>query len=261
MDPIQSIEADEVLLSPLISEARAQAVEHRRRHSTYDYKSVHTADTDEMVAQGWEVHKHGERTTRLKRLKSHDQLLEDRVWSLLYRMGYSQLNGGRFNITFRRANGSTGRKQIDVFAYDGETAFVIECKSRADRGRRSLQKDLQETVSLQRYIRTSIRKLAEGKPTPKVIFAYATRNIIWSETDVERADDGQVSIITENELQYFDAFIKHMGPAGRYQILAEFLKGQKIPALDNVRLPAVKGKIGGDTYYSFVASPRRLLRP
>jgi DNA sulfur modification protein DndB len=174
-------------------------------------------------------------------------------------MGYQHLNGGRFNITFRRANNTTGRKQIDVFAYDGETVFVIECKSRADRGRRNLQKDIQETISLQRYIRASIRKLAEGKPTPKVIFAYVTANIIWSETDVERADDGQIGVITENELQYFDAFIKHRGPAGRYQVLAEFLRGQKIPALENVKLPAVKGKIGGETFYSFVASPRRLL--
>lgn len=259
MDPHESIEADEVLLSPLISDPKAQAVENRRRNSLYEYKSIHSADTEEMLAKGWETHKIGQRSTRLKRLKSHDQQLEDRVWCLLYRMRYDMMNGARLNVTFRRANGTTGRKQLDVFAYDGETAFVIECKSRADRGRRSLQKDIQETVSLQRYIRTSIRKLAVGNPTPKVIFAYATSNIIWSETDVERADDGQISIITENELQYFDAFLKHMGPAGRYQVLAEFLKGQKIPALENVRLPAVKGKIGGDTYYSFVASPRRLL--
>lgn len=258
MDPNTLVEADEVSLSPLVSDAKAQSSEHRRRNTPFEYKSVHSADTDEMVAKGWEVIRLGERSTRLRRAKSHDQQLEDKVWCLVHRMAYHHLNGARFNIGFRRANGSAGRKQIDVFAHDGETAFVIECKSRADRGRRSLQKDIQETVSLQRYIRASIRKLSEGK-IPKVIFAYATSNIIWSESDVERAADGQISIITENELQYFDAFMKHMGPAGRYQLLAEFLKGQKIPALEDVKLPAVKGKIGGETFYSFVASARRLL--
>ena len=51
-----------------------------------------------------------------------------------------------------------------------------------------------------------------------------------------------------------------MGPAGKYQILGEFLRGQKIPGLTNVRLPAIRGKIGGETFYSFVASPRSLLK-
>jgi hypothetical protein len=69
MDPHESIEADEVLLSPLVSDAKAQAVEYRRRNSNYEYKSVHTADTDEWVAKGWEAHKLGDRSTKLRRGK------------------------------------------------------------------------------------------------------------------------------------------------------------------------------------------------
>lgn len=259
MDLEHVVEPDEIVLSPLASDPKSQAVEYKRRNSGFEFKSAHPADTEAMVAQGWEAFRMGKRATRFRRPKSHDAQLEDRVWCLLYRMGYAQLNGDRFTISFKRANGSTGRKQIDVFAYDGETAFVVECKSRTDRGRRSLQKDIQETVSLKKYIRTSILRLSSGKANPKIVWAYATFNIIWSESDVERADDAEISIVTENELQYFEAFIRHMGPAGRFQVLAEFLKGKKIPALSDLRLPAVRGRIGGEIFYSFVASPRRLL--
>jgi len=51
-----------------------------------------------------------------------------------------------------------------------------------------------------------------------------------------------------------------MGPAGKYQILSEFLKGQKIPGIPNVKIPGIKGKIGGEVFYSFVTTPRALLK-
>ncbi len=182
------------------------------------------------------------------------------MWCLLFKMGYTALNGSNFKISFLRHDGSKGSKQIDVFAADEETVFVVECKSREDRGRRSLQRDIQETISLQNFIRTSVNKMYAGKPRPKLIWVYATNNIIWSETDVERAVAGNIVIITENELQYFEAFIKHMGPAGKFQILGEFLKGQKVEGLGAVTIPAIKGKIGGETFYSFVSTPRSLMR-
>ena len=95
---------------------------------------------------------------------------------------------------------------------------------------------------------------------PRSSGVYATNNILWSTQDIERADDGDIRIITENELQYFETFVKHMGPAGKYQILGEFLRGQKVPGLTNVKLPAIRGMIGGERFYSFVTTPRNLLK-
>ena len=176
-------------------------------------------------------------------------------------MGYKILNGKNFKISFVRPDGSAGAKQVDVYAEDDETAVVIECKSRLSKGRKSLQKDIEETRSLQSKFRNSIiNSRFKNRPKPKIIWIYATNNILWSIQDIERAESYDIDRVTENELQYFEAFLKHMGPAGRYQILGEFLKGQKIPGLSDVKLPAIRGKIGGETYYSFVATPRKLLK-
>ena len=185
-------------LSPLVSESKELISEQRTRKKAYVEKSIHLADVPEEQNQGWEVRRYGKRTAWVRRTKSHDKWLEDRVWCLLRLMGYQVLNGTNFKISFCRADGSVGKKQVDVYAEDEETAFVVECKSRSERGRRSLQKDIQETISLQSHFRTSInnRFAKNGKKKPKIIWIYATSNILWSTPDIERAIDGDIRIIT-----------------------------------------------------------------
>ena len=248
------------VLSPLLDDAALLAPEYRRRKNTNDFQSVHPADVPEEESKGWIVQRSGKRATRLKRGKRHDKWLEDRLWCFVYSMGYRNLNGNNFKITFERHDGSIGKKQIDVYAEDIETVLVIECKSREVRGRRSLQKDLQETKSLQEYLRSAIFKRYQGRAKPKIIWGYATNNILWSREDIQRAQDSNIQTITENELQYFETFLKHVGPAGKYQILGKFLTGQKVPGLADIKLPAIRGKIGGQVFYSFVATPRHLLK-
>ena len=58
------------------------ASESRRRRNAYDGKSVHPTDVPDEEGKDWEVQRHGKRSTRLKRLKSHGKSLEDRVWCL-----------------------------------------------------------------------------------------------------------------------------------------------------------------------------------
>ena len=255
IDPLETS-----VLSPLLDDPKPLAKTYRQRKSANEYKSVHPADAPAEECKGWVVQRAGKRSSRLRRPKTHDRWLEDRAWCLLYAMGYRVMNAENFKVTFTRANGSIATKQIDVYAEDEETALVVECKSRAERGRRSLQKDIQETISLQSDLRKAIDDRFAGRSRPKVVWIYVTSNILWSRPDIERADSGDVKIVTENELQYFETFVRHMGPAGKYQILGEFLKGQKIPGLADVKLPAIRGKIGGERYYSFVTTPRHLLK-
>jgi DGQHR domain-containing protein len=259
-DDVVVIAESTKFLNPLVENSKNLAMHGRIRKRAYDEKSVHPADVTDEEADGWIVQRAGIRSTRIKRPKTHHKWLEDRIWSLFHAMGYCTMNGENFKISFVRSDGSVGKKQVDVYAEDEETAVVVECKSREERGRRTLQKDIQETISLQSYFRTAIGKRYSGKPSPKIIWVYVTNNIIWSTPDIERAEDGGIKIITENEIQYFETFVKHMGPAGKYQILGEFLKGQKVPGLADVKVPAIRGKVGGEVFYSFVTTPRNLLK-
>ncbi|MGA2792378.1 MAG: hypothetical protein ABSE69_02425, partial [Roseiarcus sp.] len=122
-----------------------------------------------------------------------------------------------------------------------------------------MQKDIHETIALQKYFSNSIRAAFKDSSKLKILWIYVTENIIWSEQDVDRANSGNIKIVTENDLIYFEAFIGHLGSAGRFQFLAEFLAGQEIPGL-NAKVPAVKGAFGPYKFYSFAISPKHLLK-
>lgn len=251
---------DQALLHPLITAKAARQREFTRRKDAYIFQGVHPGDVSKFEADGWAVHREGSRKVRIKKPKNPDSLLEDQVWCLFYRMGYPELCGPKFKIAYARQDGSKGEKQIDVFAKDDETVVFVECKARETRGKRTLQKDLHETESLQKAFANSVRAHYGGKYRPKIIWMYVTNNIIWSEPDLERAAAINVRVVTENEMQYFDSFIRHMGPAGRFQFLAEFLEGQDIPGLSDIKLPATRGTLGKHKFYSFLTTPRHLLK-
>jgi len=247
-------------LVPLIEDEPSLRSASYVKRNRFEEKTVNHADVENAKNEGWEVKRNNKVSIRMKRLKRHDKELEDRAWMLFRSMGYPVMNGENFHIHYIRDDGSIGKKQIDVYAEDSETALIVECKSRESRGRRTLQKDILETQALQKYIRKSIVAHHKGERRHKIIWIYITHNIIWSEPDLERASDARIKIITENELQYFETFVKHMGPAGRYQILGEFLQNEKVPGLAEIRLPAIRGTLGGDTFYAFVTKPRHLLK-
>lgn len=257
-----SIEAGvpEKILGNLLTAEADLITEYRRRNDSFIYQSVHPADEDSFVSRGWELHRRSKSRVRLRQKKPHDVQLEDRVWALFRRMRYPQLNAKHFRIEYSRPDGSPDTKQIDVLAKDDETVLIVECKSRAARGRKTLTKDLIETRYLQRPMGDAIRKIYGRESRLQIIWIYVTNNIVWSEPDLERADAFNINIITENEFRYYDKFIRHLGPAGRYQFLAEFLQNKRIPELENVKVPAVRGRLGKHIFYSFVIPAKHLLK-
>jgi len=250
----------EQALTPLLSDITERRAAFRERSSPFDFAKIHPADADEYSSKGWEDHRDLKKRKIMKRPKRLPKMLEDRVWCLMYSMGYPVLNDNGFNIHFNRHDKSRGKKQIDVFAKDDETVVVAECKTRATRGRSDLTNFLHETENLQKDLANSIRSHFSADFNPKILWIYVTENIIWSEADLTRAEAANVRIITENELQYFEAYISHVGTAGRHQFLAEFLQGQEIPELAGIKVAATKGSFGKQKFYAFTTSARHLLK-
>lgn len=246
-------------LQPLLEGAQLRSI-FRRRKDPFEYQKTSKQEEKQYLSEGWVLHKSGQASSWVKKRKYADALLEDRIWCLLYKMGYSVMSGSKFRIAYRNSDGATGAKRIDVLAKDDETVVVVECRARETRGRKSLQRELDEIDNLKKRLSQAIRAQFGKGFNPKIIWILATSNIIWAEKDLERAEQLNVRAITENELQYFEAFVSHIGTAGRYQFLAEFLEGQEIPHLENVKIPAVRGRFGAHTYYNFVVTARHLLK-
>lgn len=250
----------EFLLAPLLVDKTVLKATFGRKKESCEFQTIDNEMLPILQEEGWEIHKEGVRRTRIKKLKEPHAQLEDQVWCLLYRLGYPELSANDFQIQYVNGDGGNSKKSLTVFAKDDETVIVAICRSREIRGKKTLQKDLADLESIQKSLANSIRKHYGSNFRPKIIWMCITQNIIWSEQDIKSADAANIRVVTENELQYFDAFAKHMGPAGRFQFLAEFLAGQEIPELADIKVPATKGTLGNHVFYSFVTTPRHLLK-
>ena len=64
-----------------------------RRAKAEEFKTIRQPLVEEELVKGWIVAQVNASTSRLSKPKSHDKSLEDRVWTLMYRMGFNDLSG------------------------------------------------------------------------------------------------------------------------------------------------------------------------
>ena len=248
-------------LAPLLTDPKHLRREAVRRRKSFDEKTIPIDSLSEHETQNWRASRQMGKKVRIIREKVVDERLENKFWMLMFKMGFLEISQGRnFNILIERKGAEPLKKQIDVFAKDDETIIVAECKASDRLTRRSLQKDLEEFANLKGPISNAISKHYEITFKPKIIWLFVTENIIWSKPDRERATGENIRIVTEKELRYYIQIAELLGKAARYQLLAEFLKDQKIPELKGKTVPAIRGILGGKKFYCFVTTPRHLLK-
>ena len=250
----------DIVLGDLAKTPTERRSEYRKRRKAYDEETFEKELREAREADGWAVQRENKASLRMRRPKRFDEVLENRFWSTLHRFGYSELNEGRsFKISFGK-KGEESSKQIDVFAKDDETVIIAECKACEQPSKRSMLKDLNEMAGLMKPIAEAIRSNYGNSFKPKIIWCFVTDNIRWSEEDLKRAENHNIKVIRDLELLYFEEFSKKIGPAARYQFHAEYLEGQKVPALTGRKVAAVKTKLGGTTAYMFSALAKDILR-
>ncbi len=102
-----------------------------RKNKPQEYKSVRNELVPNELQNGWVVQKHNKSSTRLTRRKNHQVALEDRIWMLMYRMGFIYISGqgGASFITNTNESNNT-ENNVSLVAIDNEVALAIECESR-----------------------------------------------------------------------------------------------------------------------------------
>lgn len=232
-----------------------------RRSKSEEFKTVRNPLVGEEEKNGWIVQKHNKNTTRLRRPKRGGSLFEDRVWTLLYRMGFHHLSdhGGAF-LLLNHNDPKGPDNQIDVVAIDDEVAFAIECKS-SEAGRKfgDFTSNLAKHVLLRERFTRAVREQFTADSKRPSIFAIWTTGISITPNDLERAAKEKVAILTESDLNYYEKLVSEIGLAGRFQFLADLLQQRAVPGLE-ITVPAIRAKIGGRTSYIFSVSPAYLLK-
>ena len=165
------------------------------------------------------------------------------------------MNRDRF-FRFSYGDSEAQTQQIDVFAVDDETILFVECKSAVK------ITDGTFKTTIEAYSKKMSGLQAEALkefPNRKCKFIFATNNYIISHHDEERMRESNIIHFNENTVAYYQELVKHLGTCARYQLLGNLFAHTDIKGMDN-RIPAIRGKMGGHTYYSFSIEPEKLLK-
>ena len=250
-------------LGPVVSGDEITS-ELRRRKRKHVYKSV-SGSSKKLIAEkvkleeadGWRTFRKNAKSTRMAKAKPADEQLEDEVWSILAQMGFKEMSKGR-QFTIAVEDGLPPR-QIDVFAKDDETVIIVECTRRDTPGKKSMAQLIEKIRAIRENLLKSVRKAYGQEAKFKVKYVIATRNISWTDVDLDKCKAAQIVVITDGELDYYAALVQYLKHAARYQFLGHMFGGQKIDGLAR-KVVATRGKMGGETFYTFLIRPDDLLK-
>jgi DGQHR domain-containing protein len=204
---------------------------------------------------GWEVSRRNKRSVRMEKGKSLDEQLEDELWCVAAQMGFHELSKDR-NFKIHVSDDQEPR-QIDVFAKDSETGILIECTCAEAPKKKNMENLIQKIISIQSNVRNSINNHFGKSPKLKLRWLIATRNVIWSDADLEKARAAKICVLQDKEIDYYKGLINVLKVGARYQFLGNIFEGEEIHGL-KISVPATRGKIGKTTFYNFLIRPSDL---
>lgn len=227
------------------------------RRSPYIREKIPAARQAEYEDAGWVLDKALKSGVWMRKLKSHEVAFEDEVWAMCARLGFTQMSRNR-SLRIQYGKTPNESKQVDVLAIDDEVVLVVECKS-SNKDQAPTYAFKTEIESIQGYREGLIGNLRAQFPDHKVKFVFATNNINVSDDTAARIKSAGIVYVDEEAIQYYHELADHLGSSAKFQLLGNFFHGQQIEGLDS-SVPAIRGKMGGHTYYSFAIEPERLLK-
>ena len=250
-------------LGPIVS-GKEITSELRSRKSKDIYKNV-TASNKKLIAtkvkveeaDGWRIVRKNAKSTRMAIAKPADQQLEDDVWCIFAQMGFNEMSKGRQFVISVGPN--LEPRQIDVFAKDDETVVIAECTQKQNPGKKNMAPLIEKIQAIRGPIIKSIQNYYGPQAKLKVRPVIATRNITWSDADLTKCEQAKITVLADGEIDYYASLVQHLKQAARYQLLAHLFHGQKIDGLAN-EVMATRGKMGGDSFYTFMIRPDDLLK-
>ena len=237
-------------------DALIEAAKIRKQQGTLERVKKEIVDTlDPTVWEKVKPYKNGD--WQVLKKKSIGDAFEDEVWLLFYNMGFKIMNSTRdFKMSYSKDVPDL-TQQVDVIAIDDDVCLFIECKATETINN---TKDWKET--LEAWVGKYPGLMNEIKtkyPNRKCKFIFATKNYVLGAQDLKRIHDFRFLHYSNENIKYVKNLSEHLGKSARYQLLGSIFSGEKIANI-NSQVPAIEGKMGGLTYYTFLIEPERLLK-
>jgi DGQHR domain-containing protein len=231
----------------------------RKRKLAYVTKTVVLKHLEESLEDGWVVIAKSKKTVRLSKEKETLVALEDRWWTLLYRLQFTHISGPtRSNLQTNSRSAPPTSVELGTIGLNDQVALIARGLANATK-RNQIENFIEE---VNRHRELVARSLSEQLPVDskrQIVYILLTQDLKLKSTERDALDAANIAILDEHDVDYYEKLTSHLGPAAQYQLLADLLPGKTIPALA-IRVPAVKTKIGGVSAYTFAINPEYLLK-
>lgn len=241
----------------LVSDSSVKSIKTEKSRSYITSKEL-ASNLPMLIDNGWEKVKDykNPKYILVRQEKQGSELFEDSLWVLCANMGFTTLNGDdEFAIAFDKDNPDRER-HFNVFAADEETVLLFECIYYSFPVESNLSDEIK---AFQEQIDGLRKAILKEFPKRKIRFIWATHNVILSRKDADLMEKANITHFDKSSITYYEDLVKHLGTSARYQLLGNLFAHQEIVGMEN-RIPAIQGKMGGYTYYSFSIEPEKLLK-
>ncbi len=244
-------------LRDLLEERAKLSSISRRRKEPFERRKIHVEDP---LPNGWTLDRTLKSSKIVRRDKTRWLQFEDKIWNTFYDFGFEFLNRD-YEPELIINRGPIKKKRFDVIAKAESFLFFVECKSRESQGSQTIR----ETVSDLRQLSGHLNRVGKDffdDPNLKAKLIIATQNLVISEQDLQYAHKLGVSVWDNSNVEYIRMLSQletKLGEVARFQLYSLlFPKDQHY--FESIPVPAIRQKVGGKTYYSFLARPSNLLR-
>ena len=94
---------------------------------------------------------------------------------------------------------------------------------------------------------------------PRLVMVLATLGIELAFNDVEDAKEAGIRVWSDGDIRALEELSRLAGEGARYQLYNMVFQGQKVKDM-GIEVPALKARMGGHVYYSFVLHPKTCSR-
>lgn len=154
-----------------------------------------------------------------------------------------------------------GKNQIDACGRFEDVLFIFDCKAAGRRVKKNLRKDILESQTRARMVWENYKKIPEYADCTMVRYIFITKKIEIPETEKDLLygmRQPSVFYADETLLEYYSDLEDKIGQYAVFNFLADF-DIHPAPG-DELKVPAMKTNLGGNTVYTFYANPKQLLK-
>lgn len=230
----------------------------KAKKTPYETRSISLNELDDYLSEGWEEVSTSKHKAKIQKLKPIDICFEDDIWCMFYNLGFRILNYDE-KLVIQWGKSSEERHQIDVVAVGEEAIFVVECKAAENIKQASFKKEIGEICLYKEGVMRVLKEIYGQEK--KVKFIFATRNYTYPKDcyDERRLIDNKIFQFTDNTYDYVNSLIKSYKSTVIYQFYGLMFQHERINN-EKIRIPALRGSMGGHEYYMLSIEPAKLLK-